>query len=360
LKDKENIEELFREGLKDFQTEVDPSVWQGVQSGLGVAGASSGAAAGSVFGKMSLALKTIVGVGAAAVLSTGAYYMFAEKEVKNIVKNNKVVDQNTEKTISNDQPTIQTVEENNEQSSEKQSITTEKEEQVTFRIEDTSNDDIEEQREVQLENNNSIVQLDPKQDVLQSDEEINNPDNLKEEVINSEEDIKEELKSPSLDITLVKQDNQYVELKAIGDSDDLYVWDMGDGYTVEGQFIQYYYDEPGNYNVRLTSGEMQKGISLAVFIEGEIGELPNVFTPNNDGVNDYLFIENKGLEDFTVVVFDQNQEVVFTTNDPNFKWNGIHQRTQNVCEEGNYYYIITATDAKGNTINKHQVLSIEH
>jgi hypothetical protein len=53
-------------------------------------------------------------------------------------------------------------------------------------------------------------------------------------------------------------------------------------------------------------------------------KLPNVFTPNNDGQNDWLEIDWKGLavSDFSLVVLNQNNQVVYRSSEPNFNWNG--------------------------------------
>jgi len=66
--------------------------------------------------------------------------------------------------------------------------------------------------------------------------------------------------------------------------------------------------------------------------------LPNTFTPNNDGQNDffqpfpYCFIDRV---EFTV--FNRWGEVVFTTNDPDLNWDGTNLKGQDLAE-GTYYY----------------------
>lgn len=88
-----------------------------------------------------------------------------------------------------------------------------------------------------------------------------------------------------------------------------------------------------------------------------LGELPNIFTPNGDGNNDILFIESEGLIDFTIVVLDVNQKVVFESNNPDFKWNGI-DKLGNIVSPGSYGYYIIARDAKGNKVNRFISLEI--
>ena len=51
--------------------------------------------------------------------------------------------------------------------------------------------------------------------------------------------------------------------------------------------------------------------------------LPNVFTPNNDGKADLFYIESNGLTNFSLVVFDSKNNVIFKSDDPSIKWDGI-------------------------------------
>lgn len=91
--------------------------------------------------------------------------------------------------------------------------------------------------------------------------------------------------------------------------------------------------------------------------ESVVVELPNVFSPNNDGANDYLEIKSAGLTDFSIVVLDVNGKTVFQSTDPSFKWDGMNLSNEKV-KDGNYLYYITAKDAEGKLISKSQTLRI--
>jgi gliding motility-associated-like protein len=86
-------------------------------------------------------------------------------------------------------------------------------------------------------------------------------------------------------------------------------------------------------------------------------ELPNVFTPNNDGANDYFEIKSNGLTDFSLVVLDMNGKPVYQTTDANFKWDGMNLSNEKV-KDGNYLYYLTAKDSEGKMISKSQSLRI--
>jgi gliding motility-associated-like protein len=55
--------------------------------------------------------------------------------------------------------------------------------------------------------------------------------------------------------------------------------------------------------------------------------IPNVFTPNGDGVNDdwQIFGNMKSVKQLNVAVFNRWGEKVFESNDINFGWNGKYQ-----------------------------------
>jgi gliding motility-associated-like protein len=70
-------------------------------------------------------------------------------------------------------------------------------------------------------------------------------------------------------------------------------------------------------------------------------ELPNTFTPNNDGSNDvytpikpYRYIQKVNMKIYTSW---GNQ--VFETNDPEILWNGVHQQSGKQMPDGTYYYV---------------------
>lgn len=88
-----------------------------------------------------------------------------------------------------------------------------------------------------------------------------------------------------------------------------------------------------------------------------ISKLPNIFTPDGDGTNDIFSVESEGLVDFTIVVLDERQKVVFESNNPDFEWNGM-DKFGNKVNPGNYGYYIIARDSNGNKVNKFVSLQI--
>ena len=91
--------------------------------------------------------------------------------------------------------------------------------------------------------------------------------------------------------------------------------------------------------------------------ETTIEKLPNVFTPNNDGSNDEFSIISSGIKDFSIVVMDLHNNVVFKSNESYFKWNGLDLKGEQV-PEGNYIYYVTGYNSKGKLITKYSSLKV--
>lgn len=379
MKDKDNIEELFKEGLQDFQSPVDSSVWQGVQSGLSAASGAAGAGgAVSGAGKMSVLAKAVITIAGAAAVSISVYYLTteetSEKEAsKNLSIEKEISVEANEQTIETDDESITFVAKNKEKTQEVinaadlNSFTAHKDdnyESPNSGEESTSNKQSSETNNAATTGENSPSQSSGANTGAASGSSGSSSGGSKggSMVGEGQKEAEEKEEAPqriALSIVLVTQKNQFVELAATTNFDGDLEWDMGDGYMVEGKHIEYYFDEPGEYLVKAYAGKVVEEIVLKVYREGRITNLPTIMTPNGDGVNDYLFIESEGLATFSIVVFNKKQQVVFSSEDIDFKWDGIDARAQVPCPEGEYYYIITATDKRGNTINKHQILTIE-
>lgn len=119
----------------------------------------------------------------------------------------------------------------------------------------------------------------------------------------------------------------------------IYNWDMGDGKTEKGAKITHKYQvdpDAKNYTVTLTAvnangceNSASKTIDVVLFI-------PNVFTPNGDGVND-KFMEGKNIK-----IFDRNGNTLYEGNEG---WDGNYKGKK--ADNDTYFYYIKYTEIDG-------------
>ncbi|MEI7724573.1 MAG: gliding motility-associated C-terminal domain-containing protein [Bacteroidota bacterium] len=69
--------------------------------------------------------------------------------------------------------------------------------------------------------------------------------------------------------------------------------------------------------------------------------LPNVFTPNGDGSNDFFipFPDYTSVSEVNMKIFDRWGKLVFDTNNPDILWDGKDKTTNQPCSDGTYFYI---------------------
>lgn len=123
-----------------------------------------------------------------------------------------------------------------------------------------------------------------------------------------------------------------------------YLWDFGDGTFSTEENPVHLYKESGQYEVSLTitdaggcTSTVQYGL-YKVYIPGLL--IPNVFSPNGDGINDDFKIKYDGKEMFTMKVYDRWGRLMFEDeNSPVNGWNGIAKSGQD-ASDGVYFYTI--------------------
>ena len=76
--------------------------------------------------------------------------------------------------------------------------------------------------------------------------------------------------------------------------------------------------------------------------------VPNVFTPNNDGKNDLLYVYGNYIDKLDMRIFNQWGEQVMVINNRTTGWDGTYRgKPQPV---GVYVYSLQATLADGRTV----------
>ena len=75
--------------------------------------------------------------------------------------------------------------------------------------------------------------------------------------------------------------------------------------------------------------------------------IPNVFSPNGDGKNEMLIIEN--LDDYTsskLTVYNRWGQIVYYSDDYLNDWDGTHYKTGKPLDEGVYYCVVAPNSIK--------------
>jgi gliding motility-associated-like protein len=92
-----------------------------------------------------------------------------------------------------------------------------------------------------------------------------------------------------------------------------------------------------NLNIENACGETQSVNNFYV----EACELPNVITPNNDGLNDLFFTQFAVVyQDVTLTILNRWGTKIYEKNNYDNSWNGVDNKG-NQLKNGNYYYVLT-------------------
>ncbi len=68
-------------------------------------------------------------------------------------------------------------------------------------------------------------------------------------------------------------------------------------------------------------------------------EIPNAFTPNNDGVNDFFVVKsNQGLDDYELVIINRWGNKLYESHSLSESWDGKYKGKK--CSNATYFYIL--------------------
>jgi gliding motility-associated-like protein len=91
--------------------------------------------------------------------------------------------------------------------------------------------------------------------------------------------------------------------------------------------------------------------SVTIYVEDiTIVEIPNAFSPNNDGINDQFFVLTHTVAEFyEFSIYNRWGQLLFTTSDPTFGWDGTYNDVEQ--DVGAYVYVVRAKDISGDLVN---------
>ncbi|NDV45873.1 gliding motility-associated C-terminal domain-containing protein [Paludibacter sp. 221] len=107
------------------------------------------------------------------------------------------------------------------------------------------------------------------------------------------------------------------------------------------------FSEAGSYKVKLhvENGTCAYTDSIDVNVSESLLEVPNVFTPNGDGVNDEFKVVFRSLESFHCWVYNNWGKLIYEWTDPTKGWDGrINGKN---AAMGPYFYVIKAKGTDG-------------
>lgn len=130
-----------------------------------------------------------------------------------------------------------------------------------------------------------------------------------------------------------------------------FTWDFGDGNGSNAYSPSHLYGSPGEYLVTLTAtlGTCTASASVVITVlEDEESDIsvPNVFTPNGDGVNDQLMVQAKGIERLELNVYNRWGQLVARLERVMQAWDGRTFAGEPVSP-GTYFYTLMAKGKDG-------------
>lgn len=141
-----------------------------------------------------------------------------------------------------------------------------------------------------------------------------------------------------------------------------YSWNFGNGSSSTATNPSTSYPNSGTYTITLiaTSGNCIDTASAVIVVEDNLSlEIPNVFTPNGDGVNDLFTIKSSGIKEISLEIFNRWGEKLYEFTGVKAAWDGMTPLGAKV-PDATYFYFVKATGFDDKQIEKHGTVNLFH
>lgn len=125
-----------------------------------------------------------------------------------------------------------------------------------------------------------------------------------------------------------------------------YIWNLGDSTSSTTWSPSHMYSDTGTYDITLMLVSPKGCVDTVrgiVKVEQHFSfYVPNAFTPNGDGVNDYFKGYGVAINKYLLNIYDRWGKLIYTTDDYDKPWDG--RVNNNVVQNDVYVYRIALTD----------------
>ncbi|MBS1647302.1 MAG: gliding motility-associated C-terminal domain-containing protein [Bacteroidetes bacterium] len=144
----------------------------------------------------------------------------------------------------------------------------------------------------------------------------------------------------------------------------VYVWNYGDGSALSAQTstvsTSHTYTAVGTYTTLLVAANQGCIDTARITIIANVATtivIPNIFTPNGDGVNDNFFIINTGMSTLSCLIYNRWGELMATLTAPQQVWDGSAPNGDK-APDGTYMYILQAQGTNGKSYSQQGTVTL--
>lgn len=141
-----------------------------------------------------------------------------------------------------------------------------------------------------------------------------------------------------------------------------YSWNFGDGNMATTFNTSNTFTNSGTYTVVLTvynaSGTCSDTATAIIILDDELSlEIPNVFTPNDDNINDVFTIKSKGVKEISLQIFNRWGEKLYEFTGAKAAWDGMTGQG-GLVPDATYFYFVKATGFSDKVIEKNGTVNL--
>lgn len=378
MKNEHDIEQLFQEGLKNYQPDVNPALWDKIQSKVqpGNNPQSTPNDGGSTSVIKTLVQSTKFWVVCSVVTVAAITTVVVLQQNDDVQKSKELAQEKTSisedvSTSETDNETASTINEENTVTSEQNSEETILKEESNGLNADPTDDAVAENQEVHnaegtdenAEGSNTPTPVETDKNTVQQPKETEKtPEKKKEKEVEQSPDIQKNrtiVTTESAWNTGEKYTFSLNDEKNIVEID----WYLNGSFVGKDGSIEVTFEQEGHQKLEAdvvfedrSTKVFQKVVDvspvsfLGTFGPMEqqkgLGTLPNVFSPNGDGKNDYFEMASSNIKEFNIIIFNAQGQMVYGSEKPDFRWDG-NDRYGKPLGDNEFRYSIRAVGKDG-------------